>query len=300
MVSDEYVPHVAPLYAYRNLARFKADLDLLARGRKALTLEEFLTVTRDGNPPPKNSLLLTFDDGFREMHDLAAPILTAKGIPATFFVISETLDNQALCFQQKIALLIQRTQTIATPAQCTATQAKLSQAGIKSDNIGAALKSVPWAKRAILDELAPLFELNFSSYARQHQPYLSSTQISTLLNRGFSIGAHSISHPRYADLTHEEQRGQTRESMEALATRFSLKHRAFAFPHTDHGVGRAFFDTVRREAIVEATFGTSGPALDCVANSFQRFSMEKPDLPGKPLLARHAIRGLRSKRVNRS
>jgi len=294
MVSDMPLPHVSPLYAYRNVARFKTDLELLARGRKALSLGEFLDATRNGGQPPENSFLLTFDDGFREMADIAAPILTAKGIPAVFFVISETLDNHVLCFQQKIALLCHHSLNGASPTTCTAANARLKPHGIDTGNIVDALKSVAWAKRTVLDELAPLYNLDFDAYAHTHQPYLSSPQITSLLGHGFSIGAHSISHPRYCDITLDEQLRQTRESMNALATRFALKHRVFAFPHTDHGVSTSFFEAIRGEGNgVEATFGTSGPSVDSVPASYQRFSMEKPDLPGTTLLARHAARRLK-------
>ena len=42
----------------------------------------------------RRCLHLTFDDGFRELHDVVAPILLRKGIPATFFVNSAFIDNK--------------------------------------------------------------------------------------------------------------------------------------------------------------------------------------------------------------
>ena len=294
MVSDEDVPHVSSLYAYRNVARFTEDLELLARGRKALSLDEFLCATRDGGEPPENSFLLTFDDGFREMHDIVAPILTAKGIPAVFFVMSDMLDNEALCFQQKISLLLCSN---ASSAAKTATHKLLGDAGISGRDWSSRTRAVKWSQKAILDEAGHLLDVDFNACLREIKPYLTSTQISSMLQRGFSLGSHSIDHPRYGDIPLDEQISQTKESMTVLAHRFALSTRVFAFPHTDLGVTKKFFATLAEQRIVEATFGTAAPALDCVQASYQRFSMEKPDLNGKTLLARCALRRNRSRTI---
>ncbi len=290
MVSDEDVPHVSSLYAYRNVARFTEDLELLARGRKALSLEEFLTAVRTNGSAPDNSFLLTFDDGFREMHDVVAPILAKKGIPAVFFVMSDMLDNNALCFQQKISLLVHRMRQGTTPAIEAEAFRLLRTAGIPESDLAGTLKAVPWSKRAVLDDVAQVVDVPFDAYLQRVLPYLTTKQITSLLDRGFTVGAHSLDHPRYADIPLSEQLRQTRESVRALTTRFSLKHRTFAFPHTDRQVSAAFFNTLTREGIVEATFGTAGPSKDSAEANHQRFSMEKPDLPGKALLAGHAFR----------
>jgi peptidoglycan/xylan/chitin deacetylase (PgdA/CDA1 family) len=294
MVADAPVPHVSELYPFPNVARFTADLEILTRGRRPITLAEFSDTVNATGLPPKNSLLLTFDDGFREMHDTVAPILEAKGIPATFFIITETLEPGVLCFQQKISLLLHRARHSKSPA-ATHDEALLllREQRIPGAELTATLQAVSWAQREILDRIAPLFDLDFAAYARSQQPYLSPAQIETLLARGHAVGSHSISHPRYADLDLEEQLRQTRESMEILVARFALKHRAFAFPHTDRGVTAEFFHTLQRDQTTHVTFGTTGPCLDTVPASYQRFSMEKPLLPAAELLARQTARRLK-------
>jgi peptidoglycan/xylan/chitin deacetylase (PgdA/CDA1 family) len=289
LVSDEAVPHVAPLFGYRDIAGFKKDLELLCSRHRPISLEEFLATVSERGQPPEKAFLLTFDDGFREMHDVVAPILHAKGIPAVFFVISETLDNRALCFQQKIALLCHHSH-FTSPAALSAARDLLKGQGFAGADLIVRLKSVPWAKRQVLDSLAAFFGLDFAAYAQQQKPYLTNEQISSLLSRGFSIGGHSVSHPRYSDLSLTDQLQQTKGCMELLAAQFSLKHRVFAFPHTDRGVHREFFDILFQEKVVEATFGTTGPYCDSILFSFQRDSFEKPNLPAKSLYARHALR----------
>ena len=58
-------------------------LSLRDRGWRPLTLPEYLA----GGLGPRR-FLLTFDDGYQSVHDLAMPLLATMGVPATVFVCS--------------------------------------------------------------------------------------------------------------------------------------------------------------------------------------------------------------------
>ena len=114
MVSDESLPHVRPLYQYKNISQFKQDLDFLLTHFKPVSLQDLLNSLGGKTTLPPRSFLLSFDDGFREMAEVVAPILKAKGVPAVFFLNSAFVDNHELCFQQKIALLVDRLEKLPT------------------------------------------------------------------------------------------------------------------------------------------------------------------------------------------
>ena len=80
MVSDEALPHVRPLYAYRSVRQFTADLDFFLKYYQPIALADLLAHMNAGKVLPPRSFLVTFDDGFREMAEIAAPILKAKGV----------------------------------------------------------------------------------------------------------------------------------------------------------------------------------------------------------------------------
>lgn len=293
MVSDAPVPHVSPLYRFRSVAEFSADLDYFLRHRTAVSLGEFMECVEEYGTPPEKSFLLTFDDGFREMHDIVAPILKAKGVPAVFFLTSATLDNRQLCHHQKIALLLHERGRAGSRFPDAEVLRRLAAVGVTGPDPVTTLKSIKWSQRAILDELGPLCGVDFDGYTRQVQPFLTDAQVHALIAQGMAIGAHSIDHPRYADLHFTEQVRQTQLSMAALVERFDMPYRAFAFPHTDRGVYREFFEAVHDDGTVEVTFGTSSPVRDSIPFSFQRFTMEKSDLPASVLVTRDRLRLLR-------
>jgi len=76
--------------------RFDAQLDWLAReGWKALTLEEYLHYRRTGLHPARRSFLLTIDDAYRSVADLAEPVLAAHRTPAVLYVPSALVGRTA-------------------------------------------------------------------------------------------------------------------------------------------------------------------------------------------------------------
>ena len=71
------------------------QLDALRdRGWVALGLDDYLAGL-DGAPLPPRSFLLTVDDGFVSVRDLAAPVLRERGVPATLFVPTGLVDRTA-------------------------------------------------------------------------------------------------------------------------------------------------------------------------------------------------------------
>ena len=297
MVSDEYLPHVAPIYRYRNVRQFTADVEFFLKHFRPVALADLLRHVNGGQPLPARAFLLTFDDGFREMAEIVAPILHARGVPAVFFINSAFVDNQALCLHQKIALLIHHVTTRATPAFINELKQLLHKQGLAGTNAEAMLRAVLYAQRAVLDEAGALAGLDFSDFLVRQKPYLSSGQIRSLLQSGFEIGGHSVDHPWYRDQPLAEQLRQTRESVDYVQQQFGLNYRAFAFPHSDAGVTPAFFERSFGDKSLEISFGTGGLVRNQWPRHFQRFSLEKTRLPARSVLAyQYARRAVQNRR----
>lgn len=70
-------------------ARFIAHLDALSSaGFRFLTLAELGRSLRAGKTPPRDGVALTFDDGYASVASIAWPVLEARRIPASVFVIA--------------------------------------------------------------------------------------------------------------------------------------------------------------------------------------------------------------------
>ena len=90
-----------------------AELDWqLATLRRYFTpigIEELLDFM-NGKPLPTNPAIVTFDDGYRECHERALPILKAHGIKAVFFVATSYVSERRVFWWDRIAYIVNRAQ----------------------------------------------------------------------------------------------------------------------------------------------------------------------------------------------
>jgi peptidoglycan/xylan/chitin deacetylase (PgdA/CDA1 family) len=74
---------------------FAAHLDAMqAAGYTAISLYDLLAHLTQGAPLPDKPVILTFDDGYRDNFEHALPLLQERGMAATFFVVTDFIDEQ--------------------------------------------------------------------------------------------------------------------------------------------------------------------------------------------------------------
>ncbi len=290
MVSDAYVPHVSRLYGFRNVAEFKADVEYFARNFTPVTLADIVDALNGTRELPRSCFHLTFDDGFSEMYDVVAPILERAGVPATFFLTTAFLDGGGLALHNQLSLILDRLDSSSISDAAKARLESLLPSPAGNMTLRDRVLSIVYAQRSLACSVAEVLEVDLDRYVSRTQPHLRSDQVARLIERGFSIGAHSQDHPLYADLPLSEQLAQTRNSVEMLRDRFAIRPRSFAFPHNDSGVGDAFFTTVFGEQVLDVSFGTSGLVPHAHPRNIERVKMEDNPAPASQILARQFVR----------
>ena len=65
---------------------FERHMRLLAERRRVIALDELVDCVARGQTPPAGTVVITFDDGYRDNLTVAAPILARYGLPATLFL----------------------------------------------------------------------------------------------------------------------------------------------------------------------------------------------------------------------
>jgi len=282
-ISDENVPHICHLYPIKGVKKFVDDLDFLLKLYKPIDYCEFNDLVLNNKRPEKPSFLLSFDDGLSEFHNVIAPILIQKGIPAICFLNSDFIDNNDLFYRYKESLLVDH---LAKNQKLLSDKKVLDWVSDHSDGtieICRFLMSVLYRDRNCLDDFASLINYDFKEYLSVHKPYLTSNQVLSLKDQGFYFGSHSIDHPEYRFISFDEQIRQTKESIENICSRFSLDYKIFSFPFTDYNVSRQFFDTVYKENIADFTFGSAGQKEEVFSNHFQRIPFEMDYLTAKEI-----------------
>lgn len=74
---------------------FESHMKLLKEsGYRTITMSEMVSLYKNGASPPSNSVVLTFDDGYRNNYELLFPILKKLGYTATIFLTTDYLNGQ--------------------------------------------------------------------------------------------------------------------------------------------------------------------------------------------------------------
>ncbi len=270
-VSDDNLPHLKHIIRYKNTVEFEKDLDLLSKDFQWVNWEEFKDFQNGKFKPKKKIALLTFDDGLSGFYDIAVPVLERKGIFAINFINPEFIDNHQLMFRCKASLLVE---SIINSKKTNPEVFKILQTDSSSKELlKQKILKINFKNQEKLNELAPFLETDFNEFLKNKKPYLDFGQLKTLSQKGFGISNHGWNHPLYHELTTEEQIENTFKSYEYLAEHQFLAE-SFAFPFTDFGVKREFFEKAFNNKNLFCSFGSAGIKLDSFAKNFQRIPME--------------------------
>jgi len=210
------------------VSELAAHCELIARCCTPVTMADVRRAIVDGAPLPARPVLVTFDDGYRSVATVAAPILERHGVPAAFFVCSRSIAERRLLWYDAMAR-------------------RGAESGVERAK---SLSFAEWQRldREMLtpvgddDPLAPMTVADLQSLAESPL---------------FEIGAHTASHPILAKAAVSEQRDQIRDGMRAVTAWTGKPTTAFAYPNGQPGVDYTG-DTIAllRDAGIDIAFTT--------------------------------------------
>jgi peptidoglycan/xylan/chitin deacetylase (PgdA/CDA1 family) len=224
---------------------FESHLAWLRAECHVISLEELLETPL--NELPDRAVALTFDDGYLECIERAAPALERFGFPATFFLTTRWLEEPGEYWWDTLERALQpevgsarevRIETangvltlpIGTPQQRFATHQQLHALLVEAD-----LEQ----RDRIIDGLRPqVFE-----HGPTRRPMLADEVRMLARIPGVSIGAHSVNHLSLAHQTPAVVCREVDESHTALERLLGKPVADFAYPYGT--VGRLCADHVR-------------------------------------------------------
>ena len=277
-VSNEFLPHIKHLYNYKNEKQFSGDLDLLLKHYRPVTINDIVKSIHEHSRLPEKSFLLSFDDGFREVHDVIAPILERKGIPACFFINPAFIDNKELFYRCKISLVIHEGVRSKDPGSFLDI---IHQSGgpLKATVKDAIsfLKTINTSNAFILDRIAERIEFSYEGFLKAQRPFLTRDQVKSLHKRGFTIGSHSINHPYFQHIPLKEQLEQITGSTCYVNELLEINDCCFSFPHSDEGLPKELFRETDRLDI-PLLFGIQNQKMELENKMLHRFNAERPEV----------------------
>lgn len=291
-VSDHDLKHIKNLYSFRNTKQFIQDIDFILKYYEPINVDTLIKSINSGTKIKRNSVLFTFDDGLREVHDIIAPILKQKGIPAVFFVNSDFVDNKNLFYRYKASLLVEEVKSKEIcKSRINEISSKLIDKPNSKKDICKSILDVNYKNKFVIDEIAKIINYDFNEFLVTNQPYLTSLQLKNLIKQGFSVGAHSVDHPEYFNIPFDEQIKQTTESIKWIKKTFKQEYNLFAFPFTDFQVSRQFFETIysSKNPMVDLSFACAGIKDELYPKHLQRLPIEMSNESARQIITKEYI-----------
>jgi peptidoglycan/xylan/chitin deacetylase (PgdA/CDA1 family) len=204
----------------------------------------------------RRALAITFDDGYRDNHDCALPILADLGAVATFYVTTGPLSSRRGLWISELWRIVPRLP--AGPLEL-ASGVRLEVPRDRPDRLALRRTLTSWLaalseekREEGLDRLAEVSSLGRGEGLSDS--FMTAEQVRTLRRSGMTIGAHTRSHPhldRLSPEAHAAEVSGSRQDLEAI-----LDEQVVHFAYPNPGGGGRFGDDARA-AVADAGFQTA-------------------------------------------
>jgi peptidoglycan/xylan/chitin deacetylase (PgdA/CDA1 family) len=172
----------------------KRQLAFLGRRCNVVPLADALRALDRNDPLPPRAVALTFDDGYRDQLELAAPMLSRLGLPATFFLIPGLLDGTAQAWWELLAWTFTRSTRDAVVWE--GRTLGLRDDGERRRSLATVLEELKRrdhpGRNTALDELKD--RCSPDGKLEEHASFLEWDGARQLVRQGFMVASHSLNH----------------------------------------------------------------------------------------------------------
>jgi peptidoglycan/xylan/chitin deacetylase (PgdA/CDA1 family) len=230
LIFHRVLAHADPLFPDLPTAtEFEARMRWVASWCKVLPLQQAVEQLFEGNIPAR-ALAITFDDGYADNEQLAAPILKKLGLSATFFISTSFLDGGCMWNDGVIEAV----------RACRKDRLDLSELGLGAYS----LDTISARRRCIDDILKRIKHLEQNQRHATTQAIVAAAggnraqrlmmtrqQVRSLRQMGMEIGAHTKTHPILARLEPGAALAEIRDGKTELEQIVDEPVDLFAYPN---------------------------------------------------------------------
>lgn len=222
---------------------FDALLKFVAKHYNVIGLQEYLDFVQAGSQPNQHCLLLSFDDGYREVMEIAQPILEKYNLPAVLFVPTTAVDQGNFFWWDGVYELLVTPDFNDTlvrvdrngwrPEVMRLYEQIIDSTGPERrqlifDLIEVLQDSPEEERRAIVEELNGQFK-NCGDSSRI-PGVLKWPEVSDLQKSGIAIGSHTVNHEFLSSLPSHQVMHELVVSKERLEGHLQTAVKSFSYP----------------------------------------------------------------------
>lgn len=212
----------------------RRQLTLLRRSRRIVPLPELIDALRRGSRT-EGMVALTFDDGYRNNVEHAAPLLADCGAPATFFLATGFIGESRWAWVDRLEAALDRAPEGERALSVLGERVRLTGAARERQSVlmrvKALLKALPWQQaeaqsREVEAELGTDIGAPDGDYR-----FMSWEDARELRDAGFEIGAHTVNHALLSRVPLAEAEREIIDSRSRVLAEIGSCSPAFCYPN---------------------------------------------------------------------
>ncbi len=230
------------VFEFRNFANesdFDHQMYYIRKNFNPVSLADYLDCRMNERPLPVNSVIVTFDDGFRNNYEFAVPILKKYDMSAAFYVTTNFVGKQKMLWSEEIMYRVMHTEkkemilnldyehnfsldTIAKK-EYAGTLLRIYLKKSKKQDVLNLLKNL----RDKLDDV----EIELEGTNQIRYGFLTWDDVRKMSEEGMEIGSHTHNHYTLNQLDLDECREELETSQRLIEEHTQNKCVLFSYPN---------------------------------------------------------------------
>ena len=208
--------------------QFEDQMKFVASRYNPISAEDLVAAAHGGSPLPKDSVMVTVDDGYRDFKEVVFPICSCFGIKPIIFIPTAFVGTGTFWWDKVYQIIYLSGQNkIESPMGQFSISSEKEKIIVHSRLIET-LKHVPDKK---LTEWVESTHAAFVNLPEEQQlNTLTWDELTQLVHTGVSVACHTHTHPIMTQISIEEARQQVCKSQEFIRQKLGYALPIFAFP----------------------------------------------------------------------
>lgn len=240
---------------------FESHIAFLSSRYAIISLDDVTAWIKGGITLQRPSVVITFDDGYRDNYLCAYPILKKYGVSATFYVVTDAIGNAQPLWTSELRDLVYRTrQTNLVLSSIGWERIDLSDERARKESIqaiGRLMRRAPKHKREeIVREMRE--KLSAKSDGFLDQVMMTWDELRAMKRSGMCIGSHTVSHPLLTEIPEEEAMKEIGASKAKIEEELGSPVVHFSYPNPGES---AHVNEVVKTLVCQAGYSTARTSL---------------------------------------
>jgi peptidoglycan/xylan/chitin deacetylase (PgdA/CDA1 family) len=269
LIFHRVVPQPDPLAPSEpDAIEFEAQMRWVRDWFNVLPLSRAVDALYDSSLPPR-ALSITFDDGYADNEELAAPILSRLGLSATFFVSTGFLGGGCMWNDRVIEAVRACAKPVLDVSALGLGRLAVVSVAERRLAIGTLLKGIKHLDQADRDSATDSIVAACGAH-RSPALMMQPAQLRSLRAQGMEIGAHTVTHPILTRLGAAAARDEIERGKATLEAIADAPVELFAYPNGVPGQDYAAAHVVMaRECGFKAAVSTAWGAASARSDRYQ-------------------------------